>query len=100
MLGECRQFHGAKRLWDHMYCAGVICEILNEDGTMARLPQLLQIGEQFGLHIISVKNLIEYRMQREKLVQRIVSTQLPTKYGTFDIHVYKSETDSKEHVAL
>ena len=50
--------------------------------------------------MISVKDLIEYRMQREKLVQRIVSTQLPTRFGTFHIHVYRSETDSKEHVAL
>ncbi|HTK80949.1 MAG TPA: bifunctional 3,4-dihydroxy-2-butanone-4-phosphate synthase/GTP cyclohydrolase II [Bacteroidota bacterium] len=83
-----------------LYPAGVICEILNPDGTMARLPQLVQLAKQFGVHMISVRDLIEYRMQREKLVQRIVSTQLPTKFGTFNIHVYRSETDSKEHVAL
>ncbi len=82
------------------YRAGVICEILNPDGSMARLPQLSEVARQFDLHIISVKDLIEYRMQREKLVQRVVTTQLPTQYGTFDIHVYKSETDSKEHIAL
>ena len=83
-----------------VYPAGVICEILNTDGTMARLPQLMQLAKQFGVHIICVKDLIEYRMQREKLVQRVVSTQIPTKFGTFNIHVYRSETDSKEHVAL
>lgn len=80
--------------------AGVICEIMNEDGSMARVPQLLSVAQQFGLRIITVKDLIEYRMQREKLVRRIVSTKLPTKIGVFDIHVYQSDTDSKEHIAL
>jgi 3,4-dihydroxy 2-butanone 4-phosphate synthase/GTP cyclohydrolase II len=83
-----------------LFPAGVICEILNEDGTMARLPELMQMAKKFGLHIISVRDLIEYRMQREKLVQRVVTTQLPTKSGKFDIHVYKSQTDSKEHIAI
>ncbi|MBI1807390.1 MAG: bifunctional 3,4-dihydroxy-2-butanone-4-phosphate synthase/GTP cyclohydrolase II [Ignavibacteria bacterium] len=83
-----------------LYEAGVICEIMNEDGSMARVPELVEVAQRFNLHIISVKDLIEYRMQREKLVHRLVSTKLPTKYGTFDIHVYKSETDSKEHIAL
>ncbi len=84
----------------NVYPSGVICEILNEDGSMARVNDLLQIARQFGLKVITVKDLIEYRMHREKLVQRIVSTTLPTAAGVFDIHVYKSETDSKEHVAL
>ncbi len=83
-----------------LYPAGVICEIMNEDGTMARVPELLPLARTLQLKIITVKDLIQYRMQREKLVQRIVSTRLPTKYGVFDIHVYKSDTDSKEHVAL
>lgn len=82
------------------YPAAVLCEIMNEDGTMARVPQLVDIAEKFHSSIISVKSLIEYRMQREKLVQRIVSTSLPTKQGRYDIHIYRSETDSKEHVAL
>jgi 3,4-dihydroxy 2-butanone 4-phosphate synthase/GTP cyclohydrolase II len=80
--------------------AGVLCEILAEDGTMARIPQLLKIAEKFNLKIISVRALIEYRIRREKLVQRIVSTNLPSKYGQFRIYLYKSVTDSKEHIAL
>ncbi len=87
------------RLAGH-YPAGVLCEIMNEDGTMARVPQLLELAEKFHLSIITVKSLIEHRMQREKLVQRIVSTTLPTKNGSYEIHVYRSETDNKEHVAL
>ncbi len=83
-----------------VYPAGVLCEIMNEDGSMARVPQLLDIAEKFQLAIITVKDLIQYRMEREKLIRRIVSTSLPTKYGKFTIHIYKSETDSKEHVAL
>jgi 3,4-dihydroxy 2-butanone 4-phosphate synthase/GTP cyclohydrolase II len=79
---------------------GVLCEIMNEDGSMARVPELMRIAEQFQLKIITVKDLIQFRMQREKLVHQIVATQLPTKFGTFDIRVYRSETDNKEHVAL
>lgn len=82
------------------YPAGVICEIMKEDGSMARVPELMKIAERFTLKLISIRALIEYRMQREKLVQRVVSTKLPTKYGVFDAHLYRSETDSKEHVAL
>ena len=79
---------------------GVLCEILADDGTMARIPQLLQLAEKFNLKIISVRALIEYRMRRDRLVQRVVSTNLPSKYGQFRIHLYKSLTDSKEHIAL
>ncbi|MEX1274660.1 MAG: bifunctional 3,4-dihydroxy-2-butanone-4-phosphate synthase/GTP cyclohydrolase II [Bacteroidota bacterium] len=80
--------------------AGVLCEILNEDGSMARVPELQHLARKFGMKLISVRNLIEYRMQREKLVQRVVSTNLPSRFGTFAVHLYKSETDAKEHVAL
>jgi 3,4-dihydroxy 2-butanone 4-phosphate synthase/GTP cyclohydrolase II len=80
--------------------AAVLCEILNEDGSMARVPQLVKLAERFGMKIVSVKGLIGYRMQREKLVHRIVSTKLPSKYGEFQLYLYKSETDSKEHIAL
>jgi 3,4-dihydroxy 2-butanone 4-phosphate synthase/GTP cyclohydrolase II len=83
-----------------MYPAGVLCEIMKEDGSMARVTELMSIAELHGVRVITVKDLIQYRMQREKLVQRVVSTTLPTTYGTFEIHVYKSDTDSKEHVAL
>ncbi|HUI65010.1 MAG TPA: bifunctional 3,4-dihydroxy-2-butanone-4-phosphate synthase/GTP cyclohydrolase II [Bacteroidota bacterium] len=80
--------------------AGVLCEIMNEDGGMARVPDLLTIAKKFSMAIITVRDLIEYRMTREKLVQRIVMTHLPTRYGTFEIALYRSATDSKEHIAL
>ena len=80
--------------------AGVLCEILNEDGTMARVPELQKLAKKFGMKMITVKSLIEYRLQREKLVRRIVSTNLPSRFGNFDLHVYRSETDQKEHLAL
>ncbi len=79
---------------------GVLCEIMNTDGSMARLPDLLRLARQHHLKIITVRDLIGYRMQREKLVERLVSTKLPTKHGNFDIHLYRSTTDGKEHVAL
>jgi 3,4-dihydroxy 2-butanone 4-phosphate synthase/GTP cyclohydrolase II len=79
---------------------GTLCEIMNDDGTMARVPDLLRIAQEFSMAIITVRDLIEYRMTREKLVQRIVTTRLPSKYGTFEIALYRSETDSKEHIAL
>lgn len=79
---------------------GVLCEIMNADGSMARVPELLKLADQFHLKIITVRDLIEYRMTREKLVERLVSTKLPTKYGTFEVHLYRSTTDNKEHVAL
>lgn len=83
-----------------LYPAGVLCEILNDDGTMARVPELLKMAKDFDMAIVTVKSLIEYRMQREKLVKRVVSTVLPTRYGEFTVHLYRSETDSKEHIAL
>lgn len=83
-----------------LYPAGVLCEILKEDGTMARVPELMRLANEFNLRIITVRDLIEYRMTKEKLVQKVVGTHLPTKFGDFEIHLYRSETDSKEHVAL
>lgn len=83
-----------------LYPAGVLCEILAEDGTMARVPQLLKIAERFKLKIITVRALIEYRVRRERLVQRVVSTHLPSQYGDFRINLYRSQTDSKDHIAL
>ncbi len=80
--------------------AAVLCEILNEDGSMARVPELVKLANKFGMKIITVRGLIEYRMQREKLVHRIVSTKLPSKYGDFQLYLYRSETDNKEHIAL
>jgi len=79
---------------------GVLCEIMNPDGTMARVPQLYRLARKHGLKMITVRDLIEYRMRREKLIERLATTNLPTKYGTFTLHLYRSKTDSKEHVAL
>lgn len=83
-----------------MHPAGVLCEILNDDGSMARVPELQKIAQRFEMKMITVKSLIEYRMQREKLVHRLAQTRLPTRLGEFHIHVYQSETDNKEHLAL
>jgi 3,4-dihydroxy 2-butanone 4-phosphate synthase / GTP cyclohydrolase II len=83
-----------------LYPAGVLCEIMNDDGTMARVPELMKLAKHFHMKIVTVKDLIEYRISSEKLVQRVVQTHLPTKFGDFQIYLYKSETDSKEHVAL
>ena len=83
-----------------MIPAGVICEIMTDNGSMARVPDLLLLAKNFGLRLITVKDLIQYRLEREKLVRRLVTTSLPTRFGTFAIHVYASDTDQKEHVAL
>lgn len=83
-----------------LYPAGVLCEIMSDDGTMARVPELFKIAKKFGLKIITIKDLISYRLKREKLVRKIISTKLPTKYGFFELHLYESLTDGKVHVAL
>lgn len=79
---------------------GVICEILNEDGSMARLPQLLEFAQRYGLPIVSVAQLIEYRLRREKLVEKVAAGVLPTEFGTFDLHVYATQVDGRRHAAL
>jgi 3,4-dihydroxy 2-butanone 4-phosphate synthase/GTP cyclohydrolase II len=80
--------------------AGVICEIIKEDGTMARVPDLRNIADEFGLKMITIKDLIQYRSQREKLVKREVEVMLPTEFGQFKAVGYTSVVDGKEHVAL
>jgi 3,4-dihydroxy 2-butanone 4-phosphate synthase / GTP cyclohydrolase II len=80
--------------------AGVLCEIMNEDGTMARMPQLEQVATKFGLRIVSVAELIAYRRRHEKLVHRVAEAKLPTAYGEFTAIAYKSDVDADEHVAL
>ncbi|NGQ97409.1 bifunctional 3,4-dihydroxy-2-butanone-4-phosphate synthase/GTP cyclohydrolase II [Brevibacillus sp. SYP-B805] len=82
------------------YPAGVICEILNEDGTMARLPQLQEIARRFGLKLISIEALIRYRTRNECLIKREVEVSLPSAYGEFRLVAYTNEVDGKEHVAL
>jgi 3,4-dihydroxy 2-butanone 4-phosphate synthase / GTP cyclohydrolase II len=84
----------------NLYPAGVLCEIMNEDGSMARVPQLIEIAKKFNLKFITVKSLIEYRVKREKLVTKVVEVNLPTKFGAFKLHMYKNNLDGKEHLAL
>jgi len=83
-----------------LYPAGVICEILNEDGSMARLPQLEVIAEKFGLKIVSISDLIAYRCRYERLVHRMAEAKLPTVHGDFRAIAYKSDTDPDEHLAM
>jgi 3,4-dihydroxy 2-butanone 4-phosphate synthase/GTP cyclohydrolase II len=83
-----------------LYPAGVICEIMDEDGTMARLPQLEATASKFDLKIVTIADLIAYRLRHEKLVQRVTEAMLPTKYGEFTAVAYKSVVDAAEHVAL
>ena len=83
-----------------LYPAGAICEIMNEDGTMARLPQLEVLAEHYGLNIIAVADLIAYRRRHERLVQRVAEARLPTPYGDFRAVAYRSTMDPDEHLAL
>jgi 3,4-dihydroxy 2-butanone 4-phosphate synthase/GTP cyclohydrolase II len=82
------------------YPAGVICEIIQEDGTMARVPQLMEIAEKFDLKIITIQDLIRYRNRKENLVHRIASVRLPTDFGDFTAVGYTNDVDDKEHIAL
>ncbi len=83
-----------------LYPAGVICEIMNEDGTMARLHQLEEMAARHNLKIVSVADLINYRRRHEKLVHRVAEAKLPTQYGEFTVIAYKSTIDPDEHIAL
>jgi 3,4-dihydroxy 2-butanone 4-phosphate synthase/GTP cyclohydrolase II len=80
--------------------AGVICEIMNEDGSMARVPELLEFCEKRNLKIASIAKLVEYRLQRESQIKRLVSVSLPTDYGEFKLIGYESITSSEPHLAL
>lgn len=82
------------------YPAGVICEVLKEDGTMARVPDLMEIAREHDLKIITIEALIAFRKEREQLVARAASAEVPTAYGTFHVHVYRNKLDNTEHVAM
>ena len=82
------------------YPAGVLCEVMKDNGEMARLPDLFEIAEKFDLKIISIKDLIHYRLHKEKLIERLVDTNLPSEFGKFKIVLFKSKVDSKEHIAI
>jgi 3,4-dihydroxy 2-butanone 4-phosphate synthase/GTP cyclohydrolase II len=78
----------------------VICEIMNNDGSMARMPQLLRFAQKYRLKICTIADLIQHRRQREKLVERVEVVQMPTEFGDFNLHLYKSRLDNQLHVAL
>ncbi len=80
--------------------AGCIVEILNEDGSMARLPDLIKVAEKFDLKIISIEDLIKYRIEHESLIKREISVQMPTKFGDFDLVAFKQKDNGQEHLAL
>ncbi|HZV75027.1 MAG TPA: bifunctional 3,4-dihydroxy-2-butanone-4-phosphate synthase/GTP cyclohydrolase II [Conexibacter sp.] len=80
--------------------AGVICEIMNDDGTMARVPDLIPYCRQHGLKLITVADLVAYRRRHDKLVERVVATRLPTAFGDFEVVGYRSLVDDKHHVAM
>ena len=83
-----------------VYPAGVICEIMNDDGTMARTTQLFEFAARHGLKICTIASLIEYRRRFEKLIQRVVATKLPTEFGEFQLALYETSVDDRQHVAL
>jgi 3,4-dihydroxy 2-butanone 4-phosphate synthase/GTP cyclohydrolase II len=80
--------------------AGVICEIMNDDGTMARVPDLVPYCERHGLKMITVADLIAYRRRHDKLVERVVEASMPTKFGDFRVYGFRSLVDEKHHVAM
>jgi 3,4-dihydroxy 2-butanone 4-phosphate synthase/GTP cyclohydrolase II len=83
-----------------LYPAGVICEIMNEDGTMARVPELTKFAKKHGLLMITIQDLIQYRMRTERLVRRVATAELPTEHGAFRIVAYENQLDNETHVAL
>lgn len=80
--------------------AGVLCEVMKDNGEMARLSDLFEIAEKFDMKIISIKDLIHYRLEKEKLIERLIETKLPSEFGKFKIVLFKSKVDSKEHIAI
>jgi 3,4-dihydroxy 2-butanone 4-phosphate synthase/GTP cyclohydrolase II len=80
--------------------AGCIVEILNEDGSMARLPDLIKVAERFNLKLITIKDLIEYRLKTESLIRRIISVEMPTKHGNFELIAFEQKDNGQEHLVL
>lgn len=83
-----------------LYPAGVICEIMNEDGSMSRLPQLVEFSREHGFKMCSIKDLIEFRRRNEVFVKKVVQTKLPTEFGDFQLYLYESLLDKTSHIAL
>ena len=83
-----------------LYPAAVICEIMNEDGTMSRLPELEKFSAEYDIKVISVASLIEYRRRTEKLIRKIAQTTIPNEYGEWSLNVYESDVEDKHHLAF
>src|SRR5262245_38049504 len=83
-----------------LYAAGVICEVMNEDGTMARVPQLAKFARKHGLLMITIADLIEHRLRTDSLVKRVATARLPTDLGEFRVHAFENQVDHQTHVAL
>jgi 3,4-dihydroxy 2-butanone 4-phosphate synthase/GTP cyclohydrolase II len=83
-----------------LHPSGVICEIVNDDGTVARLPQLVAFKERFGLKMISIASLIEYRHRRDQLVEQVSTKPFPSEFGQFTLHVFRSKIDGRHHLAF
>ena len=83
-----------------LYPAGVICEIMNENGTMARVPELTRFARKHRLLMITIADLIKYRMHTESMVKQVAQAKLPTAYGEFQIHAFENKLDTSTHVAL
>lgn len=83
-----------------LYPSGVLCEIMSDDGTMARIPELVEMGKKFHLKIATIADLIKYRRRTEKLVRRVATTHLPTKFGDFELYAYETEIEDKPYIAL
>ncbi len=80
--------------------AGIICEIMHDDGEMARLPELIKLSEKFGMKLVTIKDLIAYRMKHESLVKNIMSVDMPTIHGDFNLHVFEEKLTGEHHLAL
>jgi len=83
-----------------LYPAGVLVEIMNDDGSMARLPELMAVAKKFDFKIISIKDLIEYRLKKDSLIEEIVRVDMPTKYGSFKLIAFQEKNSKNEHLAL
>ena len=83
-----------------LHPSGVICEIMNRDGTMARVPQLTRFARRHNMLMITVADLIAHRMRTESVVKCVASTNLPTEYGEFRLHAFENQIDKQTHVAL
>jgi 3,4-dihydroxy 2-butanone 4-phosphate synthase/GTP cyclohydrolase II len=83
-----------------LYPAGVLCEVMDEDGRMARLPHLGRVARDHGLRVVTIQDLIEYRRRTEKLVTHVAKAALPSRYGIFELHLFKNDVDGQMHVAL